>query len=139
MIFVTRWNDTQHRAKHFLARDLGIVVNVGENRRLNKKAAIQVRWPPPTGSELHAICNRTANEMLDALTLSAGCQGTYAALRVKRVSHTHGLEGLTQCIDQLIVAVAGNNDARQRRTDLTRQRTCRPNNRLGSNLRIDII
>ena len=116
--FVVGGDHAQHRTEDLLLGDGRRVVDVAEHRRLDEPAAVEVLRAPAAGRERRTVVDALGDVTLDAVALTLHGERTHLRLLVELVADAHLGEVLGQRLDHLVVTLAGDDDAGERRAHL---------------------
>src|SRR5262245_47647510 len=95
-----------------------MVVDIGEHRRLDIEATIEMRRAAAAGREGSTLRLAFLDIAFDAIALTAHGEWPHLACGVEGIADLHLLEGRAQRVDKIVMTVLAHDDARQRRTDL---------------------
>src|ERR1700733_3918677 len=115
--FILELDRRGDRAKDFFARDLHLVVNAGENRRLDEVAGFLLA-SLAAGLGGRALFLADLEIALDAIVLLLGNQRPHAGVRVQWIAERQAASDLRQFVGELIVHAFLHEHARSGAADL---------------------
>ena len=139
VVFVVGRDHAEHRAEDLFAGDGRLVVDVAEDRRFDVVPTLEALGPAAAGRQRCPLGDAFRDVALDAVALAVHGERPHLGLRIEGIAHLDLREGAGQCLEELVVAGAADDDAGQRGANLPGEEALRAGDGSGGRLQVHVV